>query len=118
MIPAATGNTTPTRLLNSRLTPRLTASVSDHRRGCGSSSSIARRNAHIDSATLAVNMTSGIRMRVNSHRPKQVAITSPAYIPARFPNAHVPNAAVIKASRMAESTTGIRAAQSCAPKIL
>ncbi len=56
----------------------LAAITAAHARGLGSSSSSARRKDHSASAIVSVRMTSGIRMRVNSHRPMQVAITSPA----------------------------------------
>ena len=78
MSAAATGNTTPIRLLNNRLVPKLAARTNAHQRGCGSSSSIARRNAHMESAMLAVSITSGIRMRVKRKRPKQVEMHRPA----------------------------------------
>ena len=70
------------------------------------------------SATVAVSITSGIRMRVNSNSPAQVARHRPAYMPARLPKAQAPKAAVSQHRPMAESATGRRATQSETPKTL
>src|SRR2546429_6853995 len=78
----------------------------------GSSSSSARRNAHIARAIVNVKVTSGITIRVNRKSPTHVAMHKPAHKPALRPNAQMPNAQVRHASPMAESAKGIRAAQS------
>ena len=77
-MPRRSGKTTPTRLFNNRLVPRLAAITRAHHRGRASAGSIARRNAHIESAMLTVSITSGIRMRVKRKRPKHVDMHRPA----------------------------------------
>ncbi len=47
-------------------------------RGCGSSSSSARRKAQSESAMVRVCSESGRTMRVKSHRPMQVDMQRPA----------------------------------------
>jgi hypothetical protein len=56
-------------------------------------------------------------MRVNKNSPTLVAITRPAYSPTRIPNAHAANRAVTQHNNTVHKAIGIRAAQSCAPKM-
>src|SRR3984893_6309777 len=118
MSEAATGQTTPTNLFRQKPVPRLAARTAAQKRGWGSSSSRARRKAHIARAIVNVNITSGIRIRVNRKIPAHVAMHKTEYRPARLPKAHVANAAVSQARAMTESAIGILAAQSDTPKIL
>ena len=56
-------------------------------------------------------------MRVNRNSPTLVPSTRPACSPTRRPNAHAPNRAVTQHNNTVLKAIGIRAAQSCAPKI-
>src|SRR6266480_2450485 len=118
MAAAPTGNTTAIRLFKSSPVPRHAARRNAQSLGRDSFSSSALKNAHIASVIVKVNMTSGIKTRVKRNRPTQVAMQSPAYNPARRPKAHVPKAAVSHATPTADNANGIRADQSCTPKIL
>ena len=112
MTAVATGKTTPIKLFSRTPVPRLAARTNAQKRGCDSSSSRARRNAHIANAITSVSVTSGMTIRVKRNRPTHVAVHKPAYNPALCPNAQTPNAYVRHASPIAESAKGIRAAQS------
>ena len=111
----ATGKTTPTRLFNNMPRARLAKNSHDQNFACRSSSSKTRRKAHMARVMVKVSITSGIRTRVKSQSPIQVAITSPALKPAFLPKAHLANAAVTQASPMAVRAKGILAAQSWIP---
>ena len=91
------------------------------RAGCGSSSSMVRKRLHNASVMASVKITSGIRMRVKRNSPTLVASTMPEHKPQRRPrpegSLHAPKRAVTQHSRTVESAMGIRAAQSCTPKI-
>src|ERR1700677_1087095 len=116
MAMVASGNRIPIKLLSNSPSPSVTARTKAQRRGCGSSSSRMRRNAHTAKATVKVSMTSGINTRVNKNRPTQVAMHKPAYNPARLPKAQAPKAIVNHERAMAEIAIGIRATQSsCHP---
>ena len=79
--------------------------------------SSARRNAHIAIVIVRTSITSGIRMRVKRNSPMQVAITGPRRIPraSQKPRRRTRG---YQLNAIAESATGIRAAQSLTPKIL
>src|SRR6266446_6398915 len=87
MSAVATGKTTPIKLFSRTPVPRLAARTNAQKRGCGSSSSRARRNAHIAKAIVSVSVTSGMTIRVKRNRPTHVATHKPAYNPALCPNA-------------------------------